>query len=124
MHFNGPLKDVSGEVKVNYLLLWSGIEGQDLNDTFEFEASEARNVKNYIKKFRAYIGPRSNFHVSRYQLLQCRQQPDKPAHAFLKRLRQILKQCEYDPPFEKTLLVNFFILGLNLKSTQKSLLKE
>lgn len=84
LHFNGPLKDVSEDVKVNYLLLWSGIEGQDLSDTFQFEESETRNVENYIKKFRAYIEPRSNFRVSRYQLLQCRQQPDEPAHAFLK----------------------------------------
>ena len=124
LHFNWPLKDFSGEVKVNYLLLWSGIEGQNLSDTFEFEASEARNIENYIEKFHAYIEPRPNFRVSRYQLLQCRQQPDEPAHAFLKRLRQIMKQWEYDPPIEKTLLVNIFIFGLNLKFTQKSLLKE
>ena len=35
-----------------------------------------------------------------------------------------MKQCEYDPPVEKTLIVDLFIFGLNLKSTQKSLLKE
>ena len=42
----------------------------------------------------------------------------------MKMLKQIMKQYEYDPPVEKTLLVNLFIFGLNLKSTQKSLLKE
>ena len=46
LHFKGPLKGVSGEVKVDYLLLWSRIEGQDLSDTFEFEASEACNIEN------------------------------------------------------------------------------
>ena len=35
-----------------------------------------------------------------------------------------MKQCEYDPPVEKTLQVDLFIFRLNLKSTQKSFLKE
>lgn len=35
-----------------------------------------------------------------------------------------MKQCEYESPVEKTLLVDIFIFGLNNKSTQKSLLKE
>ena len=44
--------------------------------------------------------PRSNFRVVRYEL------------------------CEYDHEFEETILIDHFIFGLHLKSTQKAPLRE
>lgn len=54
--------------------------------------------------------------------MQCNQEANKPAYAFLK--RQIIKQCDYDRIVEESNLVNLFIFRMYLKLTQKSLLKE
>lgn len=124
LHFEGPMRNVDDDAKLRYLLLWAGVEGQEISDTFVFRHEEERTVETYIKYFRQYANPRSNFRVARHELLQCRQNSDESAHSFLKRLRQIAKQCEYDQLVEDTLIVDLFIFGIYLKSAQKSLIKE
>lgn len=54
--------------------------------------------------------------------MQCYQEANKPAYTFLKRLSKIINQCEYDTIV--TNLMDLFIFGMQLISTQNSLLKE
>ena len=124
LHFDGPMRGVDDDIKLRYLLLWTGVEGQEISDTFSFRDDEERTVEAYIAHFKQYVSPRSNFRVARHELLQCRQSPDESAHSFLKRLRQIAKQCEYEQVVEDTLVVDLFIFGIHSKSAQKSLIKE
>lgn len=56
--------------------------------------------------------------------MQCCQEANEPAHVFLKKPRQIIKQCEYNSIVEETNLVDLFIFEMHLKSTPKSLVKE
>ena len=37
LHFSGPLKDISDDVKISYLLICSGDEGQRISDTSVFD---------------------------------------------------------------------------------------
>lgn len=54
--------------------------------------------------------------------MQCYQEANKPANAFLKRLKEIINQCEYNTIV--TNLMDLFIFGMQLISTQNLLLKE
>ena len=91
-----------------------------MSDTFPFRHDEERTVEAYITYFKQYVSPRSNFRVTRNE----RQSSDESPHSFLKRLRQIAKQCEYEKAEDDTLVVDLFILGIHLKLAQKTLIKE
>ena len=124
LHFDGPLHDVSETVKVNYLLLWSGSTGQDIADTFEIAEEDEGKLAPYIAGFASYAKPRSNFRVARFRLLGSAQQPGESVDSYVKNLRQLLAQCDYEMEERETILVDVFIFGLHLKSVQSSLLKE
>lgn len=124
LYFDGPMKDVDSDTKLNYLLIWSGIEGQEISDTFPFRQGEERTLDKYIQFFKEYANPRSNFRVARHNLLKCKQNADESAHAFLSRLRQTAKQCEYGRTVEETIVLDLFIFGIYLQSAQKSLIRE
>ena len=84
LHFNGPLKDIEDTIKINYLLIWAGSEGQDIADTFTFAPNQDDQLEAYLSKFASYVKPRSNFRVARFRLLGCQQQPDAAADGYLK----------------------------------------
>ncbi len=83
LHFAGPLQGKEEAVKMNYLLIWSGTDGQDIADTFVFANNGEKTLENPFIKFEAYVKPRSNISVARYELLLCHQQPDEAADAYL-----------------------------------------
>ena len=93
LHFNGPLKDLDEAVKVNYLLIWAGSEGQDIADTFTFTEEEQGTLQAYVSKYEKYVKPRSNFCVARYLLLDCSQRSDEAADVYMKCLKELLSQC-------------------------------
>ena len=124
LHFDGPLRDVDEAVKVTYLKLWSGSEGQDIADTFVIADGEKKTLKPWIEHFKAYVKPRSNFRVARFRLLGSSQRPDEPADAYVKRLKELIAQCDYTEAETKSILVDIFIFGLNLKCVQSTLIKE
>ena len=106
LHFDGPLKDIEEAVKINYLLIWAGSEGQDITDTFTFAPNQTNRLEDYLSTFASYVKPRSNFRVARFCLLGCQQQPDEAADVYLKRLKELLLECEYRPfSADVTLLV-------------------
>lgn len=61
LYFGRPLCDVNDTVKINYLLLWASVEGQEISETFIFKIGEAKNVHNYIKCVKDYVSPQFNF---------------------------------------------------------------
>ena len=124
LDFDGPLKDIEEAVKINYLLIWAGSEGQDIADTFTFAPNQTNRLEDYLSKFASYVKPRSNFCVACFHLLGCQQQPDEAADVYLKHLKELLLQCAYEDIINRTLLVDLFVFGLHLKGVQSALLKE
>lgn len=124
LHFDGPLRDVDEAVKVTYLKLWSGTEGQDIADTFLIPEDKKDMLQPWFDHFTNYVKPRSNFRVARFRLLGSSQRPDEPADSFLKRLKELIAQCDYTAIEQDAILVDIFIFGLHLKSVQSTLLKE
>ena len=99
LHFDGPLRDVDEAVKVTYLKLWSDSEGQDIAD------EEKKTLKPWIEHFKTYVKPRSNFRVARFRLLGSSQHPDEPVDAYVKRLKELIAQCDYTEAETKSILV-------------------
>ena len=124
LHFNGPLEDLAKVVQINYLLIWAGSEGQDIADTFTFTTPEQDTLQSYISKFENYVKPRSNFRVARYRLLGFSQQPGQAVDVYMKCLKEVISQCDYDVAVSTTLLVDIFIFGLHLKSVWAVLTEE
>lgn len=62
--------------------------------------------------------------MSQHKTMQYNQEANVPVHAFLKRIKQIIKQCEYKLIVEETNLLDLFIFEVHLRLTQKSLVKE
>lgn len=62
--------------------------------------------------------------MSRHELMQCQQEANELTYGFPKRLKQIIKQCEYDPIVEYPYLVDVLIFGMHLKSTLLSFLNQ
>ena len=124
LHFDGPLKKLTEDVKIKYLLIWSGTEGQDIADQFDIDEADAGKLQVYLDNFKNYASPRSNFRVARYKLLSCKQTPGEPSDSYLKRLGELIIQCEYTPEVKNTLIVDLFIFGMQSQSVQTILLKE
>ena len=124
LHFDGPLRDVDEAVKVTYLKLWSGSEGQDIADTFSIPKDQRNKLQPWLDQFQNYVKPRSNFRVARFRLLGSSQRPDEPVDAYLKRLKELIAQCDYAETEQTAILVDVFIFGLHLQCVQSSLLKE
>ena len=62
--FAGPLIDQDEEVKVNYLKLFLGDEGQDIIDGFNLSGEEIKKLDSYWTKLQQYVRTKSNFRVA------------------------------------------------------------
>ena len=62
--FKGLLAELTGAVKCNYIIYWSGDHGMDLVDKWITENSitdgNKNNTKTYWDKFEEYIHPKTN----------------------------------------------------------------
>lgn len=61
LHFDCPLRDVGEAVKVTYLKLWSGSEGQDIADTFLIPGDKKDTLQPWFEHFMSYVKTGSNF---------------------------------------------------------------
>ena len=73
---NQEVKSLRGSVKVNYLKLFLGDEGQDIIDGFNLSVEEIKKLDSYWTKLQQYVRPKSNFRVARAQLRELKQKPD------------------------------------------------
>lgn len=102
--FNGPLKEKSEAVKVNYLLLWIGDKGREIRNTWtdldEEEQTEARSkLKTYYDRFQAHVQPKLNPIFARYKFNN-EIQGAATVEQFLTKLRTLVKDCSYTNPEE------------------------
>ena len=121
--FAGPLIDQDKEVKVNYLKLFLGDEGQDIIDGFNLSAEEIKKLDSYWTKLQQYVRPKSNFRVARAQLRELKQKPDETVDCFMTRARVLAEDCEYKDKEEQ--LIDTLIFGvLSIDVRRKLLTKD
>lgn len=122
LYFGGPLADVSEERQVNYLLLWVGKEGRQIANSWTLTAAEKKLLKEYWDRFTSHVSPKSNFRLARHTLRAMTQRQGEPVDAFVRRLRSVGNECEYNDTDEQ--IIDAFIFGINSRSVQKTLLQK
>ncbi|XP_046857922.1 uncharacterized protein K02A2.6-like [Xenia sp. Carnegie-2017] len=120
--FAGPLNDQTEAVKVNYLKLFLGDEGQDIIDGLDLTADEEKELDSYWSKLQQYVRPKTNFRVVRAQLRESKQAPDETIDNFMTRARILADDCEYKDKEEQ--LIDTLIFGVNSNEVCKKLLTK
>ena len=120
--FEGPLAEKSEEVKINYLLIWAGEEGQEIASTWKLTNEEKKKLQSYWTRFERYVKPKSNFRLARYQLRVLKQGPDEAVDVFMKKARLLVNECKYENSSEH--LIDALVFGTNSKEVQSKLLQK
>ena len=124
--FNGPLKEKSEAVKVNYLLLWIGDKGREIRNTWtdldEEEQTEARSkLKTYYDRFQAHVQPKLNPIFARYKFNN-EIQGAATVEQFLTKLRTVVKDCSYTNPEE--MIRDRIVFGTSSAKVREKLINE
>ena len=122
--FTGPLSEVSEEIKVKYLLIWSGEEGRELVSTWAIAADDAKKLKTYWTKFGEYVAPKSNFRLSRYKLREIKQNSSEPIDQFIKRIRLLVEECKFPDATVESQVIDAIVFGVNNDQVRRLLLKK
>ena len=120
--FAGPLNDQQEEVKVHYLKIFLGDQGQDIIEGFNFSTDESKKLENYWSKLQLYVKPKSNFRVARVQLRELKQMPDETVDSFMTRARILVDDCEYKDKEEQ--LIDALIFGVLSNDLRRKLLTK
>ncbi|KXJ23481.1 hypothetical protein AC249_AIPGENE7239 [Exaiptasia diaphana] len=120
--FAGPLNDQQEEVKVHYLKIFLGDQGQDIIEGFNFSTDESKKLENYWSKLQSYVKPKSNFRVARAQLRELKQMPDETVDSFMTRARILVDDCEYKDKEEQ--LIDALIFGVLSNDLRRKLLTK
>ncbi len=120
--FEGPLADKTEAVKIRYLLIWAGEEGQELASTWKLTNEEKKLLETYWTKFEQYVKPKSNFRLARYKLRTLKQDPSEAVDVFMKKARILVNECKYVDSSEQ--LIDALIFGTNSRDVQAKLLKK
>ena len=124
--FNGPLKEKSEEVKVNYLLLWIGDRGREIRNTWtdldsEDQEEERSKLKTYYDRFQAHVQPKLNPIFARYKFNN-ETQGAATVEQFVTKLRTLVKDCSYTNPDEMIRDRNVF--GTSSTKVREKLVNE
>ena len=122
--FNGPLKDESEDVKVQYLLMWVGPDGADIRDGWQLSSADSVKLDIHWSKFDAYVKPKSTFRVARFQLHALKQGMNETIDAFLTRTKVILSKCQYSSDMYNVMLLDTIIAGVYHESVQRKLVSK
>ncbi len=120
--FDGPLSEKDDKIKVRYLLLWAGQEGRDIRQSWDLSTEDQDKLDVHWTRFEAFVKPKSNFRVSRFQLRALKQGQGEPVDAFMTRARMIVSECEYNDSDEH--LLDTLIAGVNNEGVQRKLISK
>jgi hypothetical protein len=96
--FTGPLVDKAEDIKVKYLLIWSGEEGRELVSTWDIEAEDTKKLETYWARFKDYVAPKSNFRLARFKLRSLKQETGETVDTYIKKVRLLVNECKYTNP--------------------------
>ena len=120
--FDGPLSKVDEATKVKYLQIWTGEEGIELVSTWTLTDDDAKKLNTYWTRFESYVTPKSNFRLSSFKLRSLKQEPNESVDSFVKRIRLLVKECQYQN--EEDHMIDALIFGTNSVEVQSKLLQR
>ena len=122
--FNGPLGDLSEERKVNYLLLWVGEEGRELANTWSLIEEDRKSLKPYWDEYEKFVKPKSNFRIARFKLRDMKQSDTESIDEFVKRIRIMIKDCNYPAGETNEHIIDTVIFGCKSDKIKSQLLQK
>ena len=110
--FNGPLEDREEAYKVRMLLLWIDDKGLEIYNAARWEAVADRlRLQPVWQKLEAYVRPRSNQVLARFQL-RCLKQGDLSLEEFLTRARTLIDDSGYGDNVKEEVLRDTLVFGV------------
>ena len=116
--FDGPLNQKEEKVKATYILLWFGEEGRKIFTSFELSDEE----KQKLEVIFAYVEPKSNFRIARYQLQGFRHSDDESVDSFMARCKIQAQECRISEAEIEDRLIEQVIIGTKKPKVQEVLL--
>ena len=117
--FNGPLNTATGKQRCGQVGTWIGEEGREFYRTLQIP-DDVEESQVIFQKFEEYIRPRKNKRISRHKLKNRRQVSGETFMSFVKDLKVILLDCDYDNTGD--ILVDCIIDGVADSKLQEKLL--
>ena len=120
--FVGPLKKTTNEERAAYILIWVGIEGREIFNSWNLTPEQGQDYAFLFTQFRKHTEPQKNTLFSRYIFQTRRQKDDESFVAFATDLRNLAKECSYDKPEE--MVRDRIVAGINNEDVREKLLTE
>ena len=119
--FDGPLGDLTDKKKAGWLGTWLGAQGREIYLTLAWDnAADKENPKLVLDQFEKYVQPRKNKRMARHRLKQRHQTAAETFDNFVKDLRLIIMDCEFNDP--EDILIDCIIDGVHEPKLQEKLL--
>ena len=110
--FDGPLAEREEDYKVRMLLLWCDDKGLEIYNTARWNApADALVLARVWEKLEAYVTPRSNQILARYQL-RCLKQGDKTFEEFITQARRLVDDSGYPAATRDEMLRDTAVFGV------------
>ena len=119
--FKGPLKDKEEEVKCNYLLLWVGSKGRDIFNTWTVTDAQAKQLKTYYEKFKAYVQPKLNPVFARYKFNN-EVQGSKTFEQFVTSLKLLVIDCSFRDDTKDEMIRDRIVFGVREPKVREKLI--
>ena len=120
--FDGPLSQKEQKVKATYIVLWIGEKGRKIFNSVELSEDEKQKTDVIFDKFTAYLEPKLNFRIARYQLQGFRQSDDESVDSFMARCKIQAQKCRFGEGEIEDRLIEQLIIGTKERKVQEALL--
>ncbi|KAK3926756.1 hypothetical protein KUF71_015092 [Frankliniella fusca] len=104
-----------------------GDNGRELLKSFTFlkqdgEVNTKPTLKEVFEKFDAHIIPKTNLTFERFQFFTCKQKEGEPADAYVAKLRQLAKSCDFGD-LKEELIRDIMVAGLHNHALREKMLQ-
>ena len=121
--FDGSMYRItSGKVKTSMLLIWAGLDGEDIYENFNLPMHQRYDVDFVLNKFEAFCEPICNFRIACFKFSKVHQYQGESIDVFYNCILKVAKQCEFSNIDER--LIDGIIFGTNCTKAQDKLLQK
>ena len=105
--FDGPMCHItSGKVKTSMLLIWAGLDSEDIYKNFNLPMYQRHDVDFVLNKFEAFCEPICNFKIAHFKFSKVHQYQGESIDVFYNCILKIAKQCEFSNIDERLIMLS------------------
>ena len=120
--FDGPMCHItSDKVKTSMLLIWAGLDSEDIYENFNLPVHQKYDVDLLLNKFEASCEPIYNFRIAHFKVSKVHQYQGESIDVFYNCILKVARQCEFSNIDER--LIDAIIFGTNFTKAQDKLLQ-